>query len=73
MLLKRILMLTLVVLLVAACAPATQPAAEAPAADAPAADAPAAEGEEIIVGLITKTETNPFFVKMKEGAQAKAD
>ena len=29
--------------------------------------------EEIIVGLITKTETNPFFVKMREGAQAKAD
>jgi fructose transport system substrate-binding protein len=28
---------------------------------------------EVIVGLITKTETNPFFVKMKEGAQAKAD
>lgn len=26
-----------------------------------------------IVGLITKTETNPFFVKMREGAQAKAD
>jgi fructose transport system substrate-binding protein len=25
-----------------------------------------------IVGLITKTNTNPFFVKMKEGAQAKA-
>ena len=25
-----------------------------------------------IVGLITKTETNPFFVKMKEGAQAEA-
>jgi fructose transport system substrate-binding protein len=24
------------------------------------------------VGLITKTETNPFFVKMKDGAQAKA-
>jgi len=24
------------------------------------------------VGLITKTETNPFFVKMKEGAQSKA-
>jgi fructose transport system substrate-binding protein len=30
----------------------------------------AAEG---IVGLITKTNTNPFFVKMKEGAQAKAE
>jgi fructose transport system substrate-binding protein len=28
--------------------------------------------EDIIVGLITKTEINPFFVKMKEGAQAKA-
>ena len=26
-----------------------------------------------IVGLITKTDTNPFFVKMREGAQAKAD
>ena len=25
-----------------------------------------------IVGLITKTETNPFFVKMREGAQEKA-
>ena len=23
--------------------------------------------------LITKTDTNPFFVKMREGAQAKAD
>jgi fructose transport system substrate-binding protein len=29
--------------------------------------------EEVTVGLITKTESNPFFVKMKEGAQAKAD
>ncbi len=28
--------------------------------------------ESITVGLITKTESNPFFVKMKEGAQAKA-
>lgn len=28
---------------------------------------------EDIVGLITKTEGNPFFVKMREGAQAKAD
>ena len=31
-----------------------------------AADAP-------IIGLITKTETNPFFVKMKEGAKAEAE
>src|SRR5918996_5050764 len=29
-------------------------------------------GEAVKIGLITKTETNPFFVKMKEGAQAKA-
>jgi fructose transport system substrate-binding protein len=29
-------------------------------------------GAETIIGLITKTNTNPFFVKMKEGAQAKA-
>jgi len=27
----------------------------------------------VIVGLITKTEVNPFFVKMKEGAQKEAD
>jgi fructose transport system substrate-binding protein len=29
-------------------------------------------GGEITVGLITKTDTNPFFVKMKEGAQKAA-
>ncbi len=28
---------------------------------------------QIQIGLITKTETNPFFVKMREGAQAEAD
>jgi fructose transport system substrate-binding protein len=28
--------------------------------------------DAVTVGLITKTETNPFFVKMREGAQAKA-
>src|SRR5215831_1635899 len=27
---------------------------------------------EPVIGLITKTETNPFFVKMKEGAAAEA-
>ena len=32
----------------------------------------AAQAEDMIVGLITKTNTNPFFVKMKEGAEAKA-
>ncbi|MEO9654812.1 substrate-binding domain-containing protein [Marinomonas sp.] len=29
--------------------------------------------ETPIIGLITKTNTNPFFVKMKEGAQQKAE
>jgi fructose transport system substrate-binding protein len=29
-------------------------------------------GGQPVVGLITKTDTNPFFVKMKEGAQASA-
>ena len=28
--------------------------------------------EEPVIGLITKTDTNPFFVKMKEGAQQEA-
>jgi ABC-type sugar transport system substrate-binding protein len=32
----------------------------------------AKKDEEVTIGLITKTETNPFFVKMKEGAQAQA-
>src|SRR5258708_17862642 len=27
----------------------------------------------VLIGLITKTETNPFFVKMREGAQAEVD
>src|SRR5690242_1689087 len=33
----------------------------------------AQDTSNIIIGLITKTETNPFFVKMREGAQAAAD
>ena len=33
----------------------------------------ASGGDRPIVGLITKTDTNPFFVKMKEGAQQAAD
>ncbi|HMN29414.1 MAG TPA: substrate-binding domain-containing protein, partial [Caldilineaceae bacterium] len=60
----------LLVLLVSACA---APAAQAPAASNTPAAGSATPAKEIIVGLITKTETNPFFVKMKEGAQAKAD
>lgn len=32
-----------------------------------------ASAQKIIIGLITKTDTNPFFVKMREGAKAKAE
>ena len=31
-----------------------------------------ADGHSITACLITKTDTNPFFVKMREGAEAKA-
>ena len=31
-----------------------------------------AQSNLVVIGLITKTETNPFFVKMKEGADAAA-
>jgi fructose transport system substrate-binding protein len=34
------------------------------------ATAPSYAGD--IVGLVTKTNTNPFFVKMKQGFEAKA-
>ena len=30
------------------------------------------DDEQVTIGLITKTESNPFFVKMKEGAEAAA-
>ena len=30
------------------------------------------KNKEVTIGLITKTESNPFFVKMKEGAEAAA-
>ena len=32
-----------------------------------------AQAQEVHVGLVTKTETNPFFVTMRNAAQAKAD
>ncbi|NKX52088.1 sugar ABC transporter substrate-binding protein, partial [Arthrobacter deserti] len=33
----------------------------------------AAAGEETRIGLITKTDSNPFFVKLRESAQAEAE
>ena len=52
----------------AAPAATTAPAEAAPAATDKPAEAAATPSGEIIIGLITKTETNPFFVKMREGA-----
>ena len=43
------------------------------AAAAVALTAGPALAQDVSACLITKTETNPFFVKMREGAQAKAD
>ena len=56
----------------AACGSPAAPSASAPPAgsDTPAASAPTGQ---IVVGLITKTETNPFFVKMRQGATEEAD
>ncbi|MCH4564628.1 sugar ABC transporter substrate-binding protein [Halomonas sp. EGI 63088] len=34
---------------------------------------PSAVADDVLVGLITKTNTNPFFVKMREGAQVQAE
>ena len=71
-LLKFLMIMTILTMALAACTPA--PSAPAAPADnnAPAAAAPAAAQGDIKIGLITKTETNPFFVKMKEGAEAEA-
>jgi fructose transport system substrate-binding protein len=56
----------------AAVAIAAVTAAGLTALPAGAAKKAAAKPAAIKIGLITKTETNPFFVKMKEGAAAKA-
>ena len=71
-LMKSLMLLTIAALMLTACAPAvtTAPTAAPAATTAPATAVPAAVA--IKVGLITKTETNPFFVKMKEGADAEA-
>ena len=62
MTLKHVAALLIAGVMLAACSGSS--ATQAPASGQ------ASAGSQIIVGLITKTETNPFFVKMKEGAQA---
>jgi fructose transport system substrate-binding protein len=72
---KQMVPLLLIVMLLTACGgeqPTQVPAAGSGAGgNTPAAGSQGSSGQ--VVGLITKTETNPFFVKMKEGAQAKAN
>lgn len=72
----RLVVLGLIASLIVACGSAPNTAGDSAAGtsgevtvDAPAN--PNSEGE-VIIGLITKTEVNPFFVKMKEGAESKA-
>ncbi len=36
------------------------------------ASAPARAQDDILIGLVTKTEANPFFAKMRQGASEKA-
>ncbi|HEU5098070.1 MAG TPA: sugar ABC transporter substrate-binding protein [Roseiflexaceae bacterium] len=62
----------LVTVLAAACGSQAAPSGSSSAPTAGGAGGTTQSGD-VTVGLITKTETNPFFVKMKEGAQAKAD
>jgi len=71
---KQIVPLFLIVILLTACG--GEAASTATPTGGAAGSTPAAAGQgsgsPVTVGLITKTETNPFFVKMKEGAQAQA-
>ena len=63
---RRLVALAVLPLALAACAsPATN-------STAPTSAPAAATSGQMSVGLITKTETNPFFVKMKEGADKEA-
>jgi len=63
---RRLVALTILPLALAACA--SPPTNSTAPTSAPAA----ASSGQMSVGLITKTETNPFFVKMKEGADKEA-
>src|SRR5919201_2179067 len=62
----------LIVPLAAAALVATAVGAGSSAASRSAPAHASATHAQVIVGLITKTDTNPFFVKMKQGAQKAA-
>lgn len=54
-----------------ACASQTAPSTGAGASAT--ANPSAGGGERVKVGLVTKTDTNPYFVKLREASQAEAD
>ena len=68
----RVVTLVMLLSMLAACAAPTAAPTTAPAAPTAAVANPAPASKEVKVGLITKTETNPFFVKMREGANEEA-
>ena len=65
------ILLVLALVMTACATPAEEPAAEEPAAEEPVAEEPAEEG--FTLGLSLSTLNNPFFVTLKEGAEAAAD
>src|ERR671936_1355350 len=62
----------LIVALVVGALVATAVGAGSSAASRSAPTQASSSKAQVIVGLITKTDTNPFFVKMKQGAQKQA-
>jgi fructose transport system substrate-binding protein len=68
----RLVGLAVVPLLLAACSSASTTSGPASSATSAPAAAGAKTAGSVTVGLITQTETNPFFVKMKEGADKEA-
>lgn len=68
-----VVLLTVLAMTAAACGGDDDDTTTTEGADtATTAGATEAPAGDVIVGLITKNETNPFFVKMREGAEAKA-
>lgn len=71
--LRLTVLVTVLALVAAACGGSDDDTATTAAGDETATTAGDAADGDVIVGLITKNETNPFFVKMREGANAKAE
>lgn len=64
------LVIVLIALLLAACAPASTPVAEAPVAEEPAAEVPAVAGEEPFFVFLPKGLDNPYWDACRKGMEA---